>query len=137
MVLSRLIDGEYFSVDQMLSSDYETKVTIQKQELINCINRASLLVRESDKMPVILNIGENTMKLSINTVIGSMDEAMDIEMEGKDIRIGFNPKFLLDALRVIDDEVVSMYFIGPVAPCYIRDEEGKYNYIVLPVNIAR
>ena len=137
MVLSRLIDGEYFSVDQMLSSDYETKVTIQKQELINCINRASLLVRESDKMPVILNIGENSMQLSINTVIGSMDEAMDIEMEGKDIRIGFNSKFLLDALRVIDDEVVTMYFIGPVAPCYIRDEEGKYNYIVLPVNIAR
>ena len=121
----------------MLSNDYETKVTIHKQELINCINRASLLVRESDKMPVILNISDNTMQLSINTAIGSMDEAMDIEMEGKDIRIGFNPKFLLDALRVIDDEDVAMYFIGPVAPCYIRDDEGKYNYIVLPVNIAR
>lgn len=137
MVLSRLIDGEYFSIDQMLSSDYETKISIRKQDLISCINRASLLVRESDKMPVILNITEGSMQLSIDTAVGSMDETMDIEIEGKDIRIGFNPKFLLDALRVIDDETVAMYFIGPVAPCYIRDDDGRYNYLVLPVNIAR
>ncbi len=137
MVLSRLIDGEYFNISQMLSNDYMTKMSINKQELIACINRASLLVRESDKMPVVLNIEDGTMQLSINTAVGSMDESMAIEMEGRDIRIGFNPKFLLDALRVIDDETVTMYFIGPVAPCYIRDEEGKYNYLILPVNIAR
>ena len=48
--------------------------------------------------------------------------------------IGFNPKFLIDALRVIDDEEIDMYLVNPKAPCFIRDEEGKYTYLILPVN---
>ena len=63
-----------------------------------------------------------------------MKEDIDIEKEGKDILIGFNPKFLIDALRVIDDENVTVYMVNPKAPCYIRDEEQKYIYLILPVN---
>ena len=137
MVVSRLIDGEYFNISQMLSSDYETKILINKQELMASINRASLLVRESDKMPVILNIAGKTLEMTINTTMGAMDEKLEVEMEGKEIRIGFNPKFLMDALKVIDDETVSIYFVSPIAPCYIRDDEGNYIYLILPVNIAR
>lgn len=48
--------------------------------------------------------------------------------------IGFNPKFLIDALRVIDDENVTIYMMNPKAPCFIRDEEQKYIYLILPVN---
>ena len=54
--------------------------------------------------------------------------------EGKDILIGFNPKFLIDALRVIDDENITIYMVNPKAPCYIRDDEQKYIYLILPVN---
>lgn len=137
MVVSRLIDGEYFNISQMLSSDYETKIEINKQELMASINRASLLIRESDKMPVIMNIGKRKMEMTINTAMGAMEETIEIEAEGKELRIGFNPKFLLDALKVIDDETVKMYFVSPVAPCYIRDDDGNYIYLILPVNIAR
>ncbi|MCD8156708.1 MAG: DNA polymerase III subunit beta [Clostridiales bacterium] len=133
-VVSRLIEGEYFHIDQMLSSDYETKVRVNKRDFLDCIDRATLLVREGDKKPIILNITDHSMELKIRSFIGSMDEEMKIEKEGKDIMIGFNPKFFMDALRVIDDEEITLYMVNPKAPCFIRDEDKNYIYLILPVN---
>lgn len=134
IVVSRLIEGEYFRIEQMLSSDYETKISINKKELQSCIERASLLVKEGDKKPIIMNIMDDSMELKINSFIGSMNEDIDITKTGKDLMIGFNPKFILDALRVIDDENIDIYMINPKAPCFIRDEAQKYIYLILPVN---
>ncbi len=134
IVVSRLIEGEYFRIEQMLSSDYETKISINKKELQSCIERASLLVKEGDKKPIIMNILDDSMELKINSFIGSMNEDIDITKTGKDLMIGFNPKFILDALRVIDDENIDIYMINPKAPCFIRDEAQKYIYLILPVN---
>ena len=136
VVVSRLIEGEYFKIDQMLSSDYETKVKINKREFLDCIDRATLLVKEGDKKPIIINITDGSMELKINSIIGSMNEDIDIEKSGKDMMIGFNPKFLIDALRVIDDEEIDIYLVNPKAPCFIRDEEQKYIYLILPVNFT-
>ena len=136
-VVSRLIEGEYFKIEQMLSSDYETKVKINKRELLDCIDRATLLVKEGDKKPIIMNITDGTMELKINSFIGSMNEDIDIAKEGKDILIGFNPKFFIDALRVIDEEEVTLYMVNPKAPCFIRDDEENYTYLILPVNISQ
>ena len=133
-VVSRLIEGEYFKIEQMLSSDYETKVKINKRELLDCIDRATLLVKEGDKKPIIMNVTDGNMELKINSFIGSMNEDIDIVKEGKDILIGFNPKFFIDALRVIDEEEVSLYMVNPKAPCFIKDDEGKFIYLILPVN---
>lgn len=135
-VVSRLIEGEYFKIDQMLSSDYETKVKINKKELISCISRATLLVKEGDKKPIIINITDGSMELKINSIVGSMNEDIDIEKQGKDLMIGFNPKFLIDALRVIDDEDVDIYMVNPKAPCYIKNVEESYIYMILPVNFT-
>ena len=135
MVVSRLIDGEYFRIDQMLSSDYETKLTINKKEFLDCIDRATLLVREGEKKPIIIEITDNTMELRIDSAMGSMNESIDISKEGKDILIGFNPRFLIDALKVIDDETINIYLVNPKAPCFIRDDEESYTYLILPVNI--
>lgn len=134
VVVSRLIEGEYFKIDQMLSSDYETKVRIHKKELLDCIDRATLLIKEGDKKPIIIDIKDGTMELKIKSQIGSMDETIFITKEGKDLLIGFNPKFLIDALRVIDDEEVDLYFMNAKAPCFIKDENQSYIYLILPVN---
>lgn len=134
VVVSRLIEGEYFKINQMLSSDYETKVSINKKEFLNCIDRATLLVKENDKKPIIINITDGELQLKITSSLGSMNENIDIEKEGKDIMIGFNPKFLIDALRVIDDERIDIYLVNPKAPCFIRDVDEKYTYLILPVN---
>ena len=136
MVVSRLIEGDYFRIDQMLSSDYETKVKINKRELLDCIDRATLLIKEGDKKPIIINIGDETMELKIKSQIGTMDEEIVITKEGKDLLIGFNPKFLIDALRVIDDEEVDLYFMNAKAPCFIKDEQQSYIYLILPVNFS-
>ena len=134
IVVSRLIEGEYFRIDQMLSSDYETKVKINKKEFLNCIDRATLLVKEGDKKPIIINITDDMMELKIKSQIGSMNDEIEIAKEGKDLLIGFNPKFLIDALRVIDDEEVTLYLMNPKAPCFIKDENESYIYLILPVN---
>ncbi len=136
VVVSRLIEGNYFRVDQMITNDYETKVTINRQDMLECIDRSILLVREDDKKPIILTIAEGEMEIQINSQIGSMDEKIAVQMEGKEIRIGFNPKYLIDALKVIDDEEIDIYYVNPKAPCFIRDQEQSYIYLVLPVNFV-
>lgn len=136
-VVSRLLEGEYYRINRMLSSDYETKIVLNKKEFYNCIDRATLLIKESDKRPIILSVTDDMMDLQVSTSIGSMKEEMEIHKEGKDIMIGFNPKFLMDALRVIDDEEITIYMVNPKAPCFIKDENGSYIYLILPVNFNR
>lgn len=136
IMVSRLIEGEYFKIDQMLSTDYETKLSVNRKVFLDCIDRATLLVKEGDKKPVIITINDEAMELKINSVVGSMNEEIMIHKEGKDLMIGFNPKFLIDALRVIDDEEVTLYLVNPKAPCFIRDEEQNYVYLILPVNFT-
>ena len=135
-VVSRLLEGEFYKIDRMLSNDYETKFTINKKEFLDCIDRASLFIKESDKKPIIMNIENSNIYLKIDSSLGSMNEEIEIKKEGKDLRIGFNPKFLMDALRVIDDEEVDIYMMNDKSPCFIRNEDNSYIYLILPVSIA-
>jgi len=135
LIVSRLIDGEYFDVDRMLSNDYETMVRINRQELLSCLDRATLLVKEDDKKPVILMIRDDEVHFKINTTLGSMDETIAIDKQGEDMNIGFNPKFLIEALRVIDEDTVDIYLLSSRAPAFIKDEDS-YCYMVLPVNFV-
>lgn len=135
-VVSRLIEGDYFKISQMLSNDYETKVSINKKEFLDSIDRANLLIREGDKKPIVINILNGLLQVNVNSAIGALNEDIDIDKEGKDIMIGFNPKFLMDALRVIDDENVTMYLVNHKSPCFIRDKEENYIYLILPVNFT-
>lgn len=75
------------------------------------------------------------MELKIKSQIGSMNEEIMISKDGKDLLIGFNPKFLIDALRVIDDEEVTLYLMNAKAPCFIqRMRQKAIIYLILPVN---
>ena len=65
IVVSRLIEGEYFRINQMLSSDYETKFSVNRREFLDCIERATILIRENDKKPLILQVNDNTMELKL------------------------------------------------------------------------
>jgi DNA polymerase-3 subunit beta len=137
LVVSRLIEGEYFKIDQMMSSDYETHIIINKKEFLNCIDRSTLLIKEGEKKPIIIGISDGVMELKVNSPLGSMNEEIDINKNGKDIMIGFNPKFLMDALRVIDDEEINIYLVNSKAPCFIRDNNESYTYLILPVNFTQ
>jgi len=134
-VVSRLIEGEYFRISHMLSVDYQIKIQINKKEFQDCIDRASLFIKDSDKKPIKLTIEDNVMHLKINSLIGSMNEEIDITKEGNNLIIGFNPKFLMDAIRVIDDETINIYMNNTKSPCIIKDEEESYTYLILPMGI--
>lgn len=134
IVVSRLLEGKYFRINQMLNGDYETKVVVNKREFLSCIDRATLLIKESDKKPIVINITDEHMQIRLNSTIGSLDEEISIEKKGRDILIGFNPRFLMDALKVIDDETITLYTVNSKAPCFIKDDRESYIYLILPVN---
>ena len=134
IVISRLIQGEYFRVEKMLTHDYNTKFIINKNRLMDSINGANPLIRESDKKPIIMDVGEGMLNLKINTFAGLYKDEIDIRKDGNDIMIGFNPKFFIEALRVIDDEEISIYMVNPKAPCFIKDDDENYIHLILPIN---
>ncbi len=136
VIVSRLIEGNYFNVDQMLPKEYDTKITVNRQNLMDSINRSTLLLKEGDKRPIIQDIEESNMELKMSSYIGTLDEFVEVEMEGKPVKIGFNPRFLLDALRVIEDETIDIFYTNSKAPCIIKDEEENYIYLILPVNFV-
>lgn len=132
-VVSRLIEGDYLKINNILSADYETKIKLNKKEFLGCIDRSTLLIKEGDKKPIILNILDDVMELKMNSIVGSLDEELDISKFGKDLMIGFDPKFLIDALKVIDDEEIEIKLLNSKAPCFIKDDEENYVYLILPV----
>lgn len=136
IVVSRVIEGNYLKYDSMLLNDYETKVSINRKELLECIDRSTLLIKEGDKKPIIITITDGLMELKINSVVGSMNEEINIEKEGQDIMIGFNAKFIIDALKVIDDEIIELHLINPKAPCFIKCPNESYIYMIFPVNFV-
>ncbi len=134
-VVSRLIEGEYFRISHMLSVDYQIKMKINKREFLDSLDRATLLIKESDKKPIRLSIEDRNLGLKISSLIGSLNDEIDIEKEGNNLVIGFNPKLIIDALRVIDDENVTIYFNNTKSPCVIKDDAGSYIYLILPMGI--
>lgn len=132
--ISRLIEGEYFKIDHMLSSNYTVKVNVNKKDLLDGINRAVPFVHEGDKKPVRFNFEGDSLTMSISSLEGGNNDFINIEKEGNDVLIGFNPKFIIDALRVIDDENVNIYMINSKAPCFIKNDEESYIYLILPIN---
>ncbi len=135
-VVSRLIEGEFFNIDHMFSGNYDTKMTINKKQLFESIDRSTLmLVKEAEKKPIVMDIDDMKLSLSMNSFIGKMRDEIMIKKTGKDVRIGFNPKFFIDALRVIDDEEITAYFVDHRSPCFIKNEDESYIYVILPVNI--
>ena len=134
IVLSRLIEGEYYLVDRMISGDYETLVHVNKREISESIDRATLLLKENEKKPLVFDMKDTEMEVKLKTPLGNFDEKIGINKEGDDIKIAFNPKFMLDALRVIDDESIDIYFMNVKSPCIIKDKTESYMYLILPVN---
>ena len=135
IMISRLIEGNFFNIDQMLKNNYETKVTVNKNRFFSCIDSSTLLMTETDKNPVIFTMQDNEMKVEIKSSHSSMNEDVPITKEGKDLKIGLNPKYIVDVLRVIEDEEISMYFFNSNSPCFIKNDEESYIYLILPINI--
>ncbi len=134
---SRLLEGDYIDYKKIIPSDYRTTIKTSSREFINAVERASLVITsEVTKSPVIINIEDGEVKINCETQIGKVEEFIPVEMTGDAIQIGFNNRYLLDALKATNTEEIKFSFIGSTNPCLISPVEGDdFKYIVLPVRL--
>lgn len=136
-IVSKLVDGQYFNYEQMLNNDYETRINVRKKDLFEGIDRGTLMLREGENKPIVFDVSDNSIDISIKTMVGEMKENINCQKNGKDIAIAFRPKFFLDVLKVLDEEEIDLYMINAKSPVIIRDEDNTYNYFILPVNFIK
>lgn len=135
-VVSRLLEGDFLRYEQVFSPDYETKILVDRKNFLMSIERAALISREGKKNPIRVEIDGDKMIITSNAELGTSREELDVVLEGKEIVIAFNPKYLIDALRVIEDDNVYIQFISPLTPCIINPEEGdQFKYLILPIRV--
>ena len=136
-VVLRLLEGEFVKYSDILPKDSATKVVLNKGDFLESIERASLLAKVGKNNLIRLDIRENNLEITSKSEEGTVKEDVIVSREGNDLVIGFNSKYLIDALKVIDDEEVSLHFNTAVSPCLIKPLSGnEYEYLVLPVRIT-
>ncbi len=135
-VVSRLLEGEYLNYNSIIPEEFETKVRVKTKDILSSLERASLITVEEKKYPVKFNISDDKIIISSNTEIGAVREEVRVDTTGSKLDIGFNPRYFIEALKVIDDEEIDIYFTSSIGPCTIRPiENNDYAYMILPVRI--
>lgn len=130
---TRLITGKYFDVARLIELSLDVLVSVDRKDFIGSIDRAMTFV--TNKKPIILDISGGTMNITIRDIKGGINDEYDVEHSGNDIRIGFDPTFLMDVLRVTDGDMVTLKMSNEKSPCIIDNENAGYKYVVLPVSI--
>ncbi|MBR3280994.1 MAG: DNA polymerase III subunit beta [Clostridia bacterium] len=139
-IVTRLLEGDFLDYNKVIPSDKETRITISKSDLQGAIERASIFSISSQekekKYPIKLNINLDNVIISCTSQIGDAKEEVNINTEGKELEIGFNPKYLLDTLKAIEDDEVCLDFGSNISPCVIRPiTDEKFTYMVLPMRL--
>lgn len=139
-IVTRLLDGEFLNYKNVIPENWETRIRINKNNLQDCFERISLISASSTEkekkypVKVVVDIGKITISCTNQT--GDAKEEIYVSTEGKNLEAGFNPKYFLDALKVIDDEEVFVDFGSSISPCVIRPvDEGDYTYMILPIRL--
>lgn len=137
-VYSRLLAGEFINYNQILPTEYKSVITVKTNDLYNGLDRSFLMARENKNIAIRLEIKDDQLQIVSNSEMGSAVEIVPIQLEGQDLEIGFNPKFLIDALKVIESEEIKMHFVNNVSPSIIKPmDTDNYTYLVLPCRIAK
>jgi DNA polymerase-3 subunit beta len=135
-VLTRLLEGDYINYKQILPNEFLTEVTVNKRQFEDSLERASLLTRHTKTNQVRLDLKGSIMQISSDADFASINERVAIKLEGKDIFIAFNVRFLSEALKVINDDFVKLKFNKPESPCVITSVgEGDYLFLILPIRV--
>ena len=140
-VVTRLLDGEFLKYENVIPKKWETRIRVNKKDLQESFERISLIsmssIEKERKYPVKISVEIGKMVISCTNQAGDAKEEILVSTEGKNIEAGFNPKYFLDALKVIEDEEIFVEFGSSISPCIIRpvDEDGSYLYMILPIKI--
>ncbi|MFL0197911.1 DNA polymerase III subunit beta [Clostridium sp. WILCCON 0269] len=135
-IISRLLQGEFIKYNSIIPEEYSLRVIAKKSELLDCIERASLMAKDSNTNLIKLKIEENNMIITSNSQIGMVREELNIVLQGDTLQIAFNSKYLIDVLKIMEDEEIIMEFSGSISPCIIKNsKKNNCIYLVLPVRL--
>ena len=139
-IVTRLLDGEFLNYSNAVPQNWETRIRVNKNNIQNCFERIILIsassIEKEKKYPVKISIEIGKVTISCTNQTGDAKEEIYVTTEGKNLEAGFNPRYFLDALKVIDDEEVYIDFGTNISPCIIRPIEGdEYTYMILPIRM--
>ena len=139
-VVTRILDGEFLNYKSVIPSNWETRIRINKNSLQNSFERISLIsassIEKEKKYPVKVSVDIGKITISCTNQTGDAKEEIFISTEGKNIEAGFNPKYFLDSLKVIEDEEVFIEFGTNISPCLVKSvENNDYVYMILPIRL--
>lgn len=136
VITTRLLEGQFINYKQILSTNFATTVTINKSQLEDAIERASILSKIDKNNLVKFDIKENVLTLTSDSEIGNVKENITVAMKGSDITIAFNSKYFTDCLRTVEDEFVKINFTNSILPCVITPSEtDEFLFLILPVRM--
>lgn len=135
-VISSLLEGEFLNYKAAIPPESQTEVILKTREAIDSVERVSLLITDRLKSPVRCLFADNEVKLNCTTSMGRASDQIDVEMTGQNVEIGFNNRYLLEALRNTECDEVKVQLGGPLSPMKVVPKEGdSFLFLVLPVRL--
>ena len=139
-IVTRILDGEFLNYKNVIPSNWETRIKVNKNNIQNSFERISLIssstVEKEKKYPVKVQVDIGKVTISCTNQTGDAKEELYVSTEGKNLEAGFNPKYFLDSLKAIDDEEVYVEFGSSISPCLIKSTENNdYTYMILPIRL--
>ncbi|MCI8273845.1 MAG: DNA polymerase III subunit beta [Clostridia bacterium] len=139
-IVTRTLDGEFLNYKSVIPTNWETRIKVNKNNLQNCFERISLIssssIEKEKKYPVKVSIDIGKVTISCTNQTGDAKEEIYVSTEGKNLEVGFNPKYFLDSLKVIEDEEVFVEFGTSISPCLVKSvENNDYVYMILPIRL--
>ena len=135
-VISSLLEGEFLNSKAAIPPESQTEVILKTREAIDSVERVSLLITDRLKSPVRCLFADNEVKLNCTTSMGRASDQIDVEMTGQSVEIGFNNRYLLEALRNTECDEVKVQLGGPLSPMKVVPKEGNsFLFLVLPVRL--
>jgi len=137
-IISRLLEGKFINYNSLLPQEHKLLVNINRQELQNAIERASLMAKDGNTNLIKLDLQQDNLIITSNSQLGKVREEISIKLQGEDIQIAFNSKYLLDVLKNIEADEVIMKMTSGISPCVIEEKDDENaKYLVLPVRLMR
>lgn len=135
-VISSLLEGEFLNYKAAIPAEGKTEVVMRTREAIESVERVSLLITDRLKSPIRCLFSQGEVKLLCTTSMGRASDQLEVELTGDDVEIGFNNRYLLDALRNTECDEVKVQLSGPLSPMKVMPKEGdSFLFLVLPVRL--
>jgi DNA polymerase-3 subunit beta len=138
LLVARRLEGEFLNYRQTIPQNNTISITADTRSLLTSIDRASLIINEKLKSPLRCKFEDGSLSITSKTAVGSAFDRCEITGDGKGLEIGFNNRFLMEAVRAAPADTVRMELNTPTSPCLILPTEGEkdnFLYMVLPVRL--